>query len=113
VVPVERLGITQEHARKIQLFLLNQRLARSIYSQIVLTMKMIVEVNVFVMPRHFDRFGGLTGSVVEYVILSRYHQEILQTDQPLSKQHPRYELTAYTAPLCNARTTFPIRQIVR
>jgi hypothetical protein len=67
VVPVERLGITQEHARKIQLFLLNQRLARSIYSQIVLTMKMIVEVNVFVMPRHFDRFGGLTGSVVEYV----------------------------------------------
>jgi hypothetical protein len=31
-------------------------------------MKMIVEVNVFVMPRHFDRFGGLTGSVVEYVI---------------------------------------------
>jgi hypothetical protein len=30
-------------------------------------MKMIVEVNVFVMPRHFDRFGGLTGSVVEYV----------------------------------------------
>jgi hypothetical protein len=68
VVPVERLGITQEHARKIQLFLLNQRLARSIYSQIVLTMKMIVEVNVFVMPRHFDRFGGLTGSVVEYVM---------------------------------------------
>jgi hypothetical protein len=29
---------------------------------------MIVEVNVFVMPRHFDQFGGLTGSVVEYVI---------------------------------------------
>jgi hypothetical protein len=70
VVPVERLGITQEHARKIQLFLLNQRLARSIYSQIVLTMKMIVEVNVFVMLRHFDRFGGLTGSVVEYVNFS-------------------------------------------
>jgi hypothetical protein len=31
-------------------------------------MKMIVEVNVFVMPRHFDQFGGLTGSVVEYVM---------------------------------------------
>jgi hypothetical protein len=28
---------------------------------------MIVEVNVFVMPRHFDRFSGLTGLVVEYV----------------------------------------------
>jgi hypothetical protein len=33
-------------------------------------MKMIVKVNVFVMPRHFDQFGGLTGSVVEYVISS-------------------------------------------
>jgi hypothetical protein len=32
-------------------------------------MKIIVEVNVFVMPRHFDQFGGLTGSVVEYVIV--------------------------------------------
>jgi hypothetical protein len=29
---------------------------------------MIVEVNVFVMPRHFNRFGSLTGLVVEYVI---------------------------------------------
>jgi hypothetical protein len=31
-------------------------------------MKMMVEDNVFVMLRHFDQFGGLTGSVVEYVI---------------------------------------------
>jgi hypothetical protein len=30
-------------------------------------MKIKVEANVFVMPRHFDRFGGLTGSVVEYI----------------------------------------------
>jgi hypothetical protein len=30
-------------------------------------MKMIVEVNVFVMPRHFNQFSGLTGLVVEYV----------------------------------------------
>jgi hypothetical protein len=28
----------------------------------------MVEVNVFVMPRHFDQFGGLTGLVVEYVM---------------------------------------------
>jgi hypothetical protein len=72
VVPVERLGITQEHARKIQLFLLNQRLARSIYSQIVLTMKMMVKVNVFVMPRHFDQFDDLTGLVMEYVNVVYY-----------------------------------------
>jgi hypothetical protein len=30
-------------------------------------MKIMVEVNVFVMLRHFNQFGGLTGSVVEYV----------------------------------------------
>jgi hypothetical protein len=33
---------------------------------------MMVEVNVFVMLRHVDQFGGLVGSVVEYVIIDMY-----------------------------------------
>jgi hypothetical protein len=39
---------------------------------------MIVEVNVFVMPRHFDQFGGLTGSVVEYVSTRLSHLSRVQ-----------------------------------
>jgi hypothetical protein len=55
-------------------------------------MKMMVEVNVFVMPRHFDRFGDLTGSVMEYVMSTRNHlSEACKTRQrhrsPANLQH--------------------------
>jgi hypothetical protein len=34
---------------------------------------MIVEVNVFVMLRHFDQFSDLTGSVMEYVMCKKFN----------------------------------------
>jgi hypothetical protein len=39
----------------------------SVVSQLVLMMIMIMAHDKLVAPRHFDRFGGLTGSVVEHV----------------------------------------------
>jgi hypothetical protein len=49
-------------------------------------MKMIVEVNVFVMPRHFDRFGGLTGLVVEYVSCKTVSIKVKTTAKNTNKQ---------------------------
>jgi hypothetical protein len=41
-------------------------------------MKMMVEVNVFVMPRHFNQFNDLTGSVIEYVSIEIYYSVTLR-----------------------------------
>jgi hypothetical protein len=61
VAPVERLGIMQEHSRKTQLHLLNL---------IVLMMKMMIEVNKFVVPRHFGGFGdGLRERIITLTII--------------------------------------------
>jgi hypothetical protein len=43
----------------------------------------MVEVNVFVMLRHFDQFGGLTGSVMEYVMAKRRGVKALSTSATL------------------------------
>ena len=69
---VERLGIIRKRVRKMQLSLLNQKLARSIYFQIVLRVIMMIRYNGWVVPRDFNGSSSLTGLVVLYVIYIVY-----------------------------------------
>jgi hypothetical protein len=52
----------------MQLSLLNQRLARSIYFQAVLVVIMIIQHDRLPVPSIFGGFGDLGGSVILYVI---------------------------------------------
>jgi hypothetical protein len=57
---VDRLGTMRERARKIQLSLLNQRPARSIYFQVVLVVMMIIRHDRLPVPSIFGGFGDLS-----------------------------------------------------
>ena len=65
---VERLGITLERAKRIQKSLLNQIQARCTQVHYLIAMEMMIRNMVLVMPRDFESLGGLSHSVVEYVI---------------------------------------------
>jgi hypothetical protein len=73
---VGRLGTTQECARETQLSLLHQRLARIIYFQVVLVVIMMILHDELPVPSISVGFAGLSVSVVLYVSISRYIEDI-------------------------------------